>query len=64
MEIDCPQLFRFSIKLQRERTVGDKKMLHFRLDPNLKAQATQTSVAMRLATTDAVRLLFLRVVTK
>ena len=37
-------------------------MLHVRLDSDLKAQATEALAAMGLSTSDAVRLLFHRVV--
>ena len=37
-------------------------MLHVRMDENVKAQATQALAAMGLSTSDAVRLLFHRIV--
>lgn len=37
-------------------------MLHVRLDEHLKAQATEALAAMGLSTSDAVRLLFHRIV--
>ena len=42
--------------------MGATSMLHVRLDDDLKAQATEALSAMGLTTTEAVRLLFHRIV--
>lgn len=42
--------------------MGATSMLHVRLDDELKAQATEALSAMGLTTTEAVRLLFHRIV--